>query len=98
MHNDGQILVNAASIGLTPNGSEKQDIDYDSISEGLLVSDVVFDPAEPLFLQEAQKRGANTISGIHMLVAQAALAFTSWTGMDAPLEVMDQVMKAELNS
>ena len=91
------LLVNATSIGLTPNGSDKPDIDYDSISEGLLVSDVVFDPAEPLFLQEAQKRGAKTVSGIHMLVAQAALAFTGWTGMDAPFEVMEKAMKTELS-
>ena len=90
------LLVNATSIGLAPNGSDKPDIDYDSISEGLLVSDVVFDPAESLFLQEAQKRGAKTVSGIHMLVAQAALAFTGWTGMDAPLDVMNAAMKKEL--
>ena len=90
------LLVNATSIGLTPNCGDKPDIDYDSIPANLLVSDVVFDPAEPLFLQEAQKRGARTVSGIHMLVAQAALAFTGWTGMEAPLDVMDKAMKAEL--
>lgn len=91
------LLVNATCIGLTPNNTEKPDIDYDTICEGLLVSDVVFDPAEPLFLQEAARRGARTVSGINMLVAQAALAFTGWTGMDAPLAVMDAAMKAELS-
>lgn len=90
------LLVNATCVGLTPHSSEKPDIDYDSIAPGLLVSDVVFDPAEPLFLQEAAKRGAKTVSGISMLVAQAALAFTGWTGMEAPLDVMDRAMKAEL--
>lgn len=92
------LLVNATSIGLTPNQEEKPDIDYDTIAPGLTVCDVVFDPSYPLFLQEAAKRGAVTVSGIGMLVAQAALAFTSWTGMEAPMDVMDAAMKKELNS
>ena len=90
------LLVNATSIGLTPNSSEKPDIDYSSIVPGLLVCDVVFDPAIPLFLQEAAKHGAVTVSGIGMLVAQAALAFTGWTEKEAPLDVMDAAMKKEL--
>ena len=93
---DTDLLVNATCVGLAPASNEKPDIDYDSIPAGLLVCDVVFDPAEPLFLQEAAKRGARTVSGIHMLVAQAALAFTGWTGIEAPLDVMDKAMKAEL--
>lgn len=92
------LLVNATSIGLTPNEEEKPDIDYDTIAPGLTVCDVVFDPAMPLFLQEAVKRGAVTVSGIGMLVAQAALAFTGWTGMEAPMDVMEATMKKELNS
>lgn len=92
------LLVNATSIGLTPNQEEKPDIDYDTIAPGLTVCDVVFDPSYPLFLQEAVKRGAVTVSGIGMLVAQAALAFTGWTGMEAPLDVMEAAMKKELNS
>lgn len=92
------LLVNATSIGLTPNSNQKPDVDYDTIPQGLLVSDVVFDPAQPLFLQEAAKHGAVTVSGINMLVAQAALAFTGWTGLEAPMDVMDAAMKKELST
>ena len=69
---DTDLLVNATCVGLTPNNQEMPDIDYDTIQAGMLVNDVVFDPAVPLFLQEAAKRGARTVSGINMLVAQAA--------------------------
>lgn len=93
---DTDLLVNATCVGLTPNSSEKPDIDYGSIAPGLLACDVVFDPAQTLFLQEAADRGGVTVSGIGMLVAQAALAFTGWTGMDAPVDVMDAAMKKEL--
>ena len=95
---DTDLLINATCVGLTPHAEEKPDIDYDTIAPGLTVCDVVFDPAIPLFLQEASKRGAVTVSGIGMLVAQAALAFTDWTGMEAPVDVMDAAMKKELNS
>lgn len=93
---DTDLLVNATCIGLTPNDDDKPDIDYGTIRSGLLVADVVFDPATPLFLQEAAKHGAVTVSGIGMLVAQAALAFTGWTGMEPPLDVMDAAMRQEL--
>lgn len=89
-------LINATCIGLTPNSDQTPDIDYDTIPRGILVCDVVFDPAIPLFLQESAKRGAVTVSGIGMLVAQAGLAFTGWTGLDAPMDVMDEAMKKEL--
>ena len=95
---DTDLLVNATCVGLTPNCEEKPDIDYDTVTPSMTVCDVVFDPAVPLFLQEAAKQGAKTVSGIGMLVAQAALAFTGWTGQDAPLDVMDTAMKKELNS
>ena len=92
------ILINGTCVGLHPNGHEKPDINYDTVTANMVVSDVVFNPVDPLFLQEARKRGAKTVSGIGMLVAQAALAFTGWTGMEAPMDVMDAAMKKELNS
>lgn len=94
---DTHILVNATCVGLTPHAQEKPDIDYGTVTPSMLVCDVVFDPAATLFLQEAAKQGAKTVSGIGMLVAQAALAFTGWTGMDAPVDVMDAAMRKELN-
>lgn len=93
---DTDLLVNGTCVGLSPKSQEKPDIDYRSITARMLVCDVVFDPAESLFLKEAGAQGARTVSGIQMLVAQAALAFTGWTGMEAPVDVMDQAMKKAL--
>ena len=89
------ILINATSIGFAPNILEKPDLDYDTITDGLWVSDVVFNPVEPLFLKEAQAHGARTVSGIGMLVQQAALNFTLWTGKEAPVQVMYDALKKE---
>ena len=92
------ILINGTCVGLHPNGHEKPDIDYDTIRANMFVSDVVFNPVDPLFLQEARKRGAKTVSGIGMLVQQGALNFTSWTGVEAPVDVMYKTLEAEFGA
>ncbi|MCD8214832.1 MAG: shikimate dehydrogenase [Clostridiales bacterium] len=89
------ILINATSIGLFPNIDEKPDIDYDTVTEHMVVSDVVFNPAVTEFLTAAEKRGAKTISGLGMFVCQGALNFTIWTEKEAPYEVMYQALKRE---
>ena len=61
----------------------------------MIVSDVVFNPSETHFLQEAAKRGAKTVNGLGMLACQGARNFTLWTGVEAPLEVMIDKLKEE---
>lgn len=92
-----EILINATCVGLHPNVADKPDVDYSTISANLVVSDVVFNPVDPLFLQEARARGAKTISGIGMLVQQGALNFTLWTGETAPTNVMYDTLKQEFH-
>ena len=92
---DVDILINATCVGFAPNVNEKPDIDYDSIREGLIVCDVVFNPCEPLFLKEAAKHGAVTVNGLGMLACQGALNFTLWTGKEAPLDVMENQLRKE---
>lgn len=89
------ILINATCIGLHPDSGQKPDIDYDTVRAGMVVSDVVFNPAETLFLQEAAKRGAKTVNGLGMLACQGALNFTLWTGVEAPLDVMEDTLRRE---
>jgi shikimate dehydrogenase len=90
-----EILINATSIGLFPDVNSKPDIDYDSISADMVVSDVVFNDPHTLFLQEAEKRGAGSVNGLGMLAHQGALNFKLWTGTEAPLAVMESVLKKE---
>ena len=91
------ILVNGTPIGLRPNDSQRPDIDYDTIRGGMHVCDVVFCPAQTLFLEEAQFHGAVTHSGLGMLVRQAAINFTLWTDEEAPLDVMREALERELS-
>ena len=61
----------------------------------MVVSDVVFNDPNTRFLQAAEKRGAKTINGLGMLANQGAVNFKLWTGVDAPIRLMEQVLKSE---
>ncbi len=84
------ILVNATSIGMSPYAG-KSIVPADLLRNIPVVIDVVYNPLETRLLKEAKAAGAQTISGLDMLVWQGALAFEKWTGQKAPIEIMKQV-------
>ncbi|MGI5947132.1 MAG: shikimate dehydrogenase [Lachnospiraceae bacterium] len=94
---DTEILSNATSVGLYPNTDQKPNINYDTVKDFMVVTDVIFNDPHSLFLQEAEKRGAKTINGLGMLVNQGAINFTMWTGVEAPVDVMVNTLKNEFH-
>ena len=91
------ILANATSVGLFPNTDCKPEICYDTVTDRMVVTDVIFNDPNSLFLREANARGAKTVNGLGMLVEQGALNFKLWTGVDAPVELMTEVLRKEFN-
>lgn len=89
------ILINATPVGMRPHQQELPDLDYTTITPGMLAADVAFDPADTQFLARCADRGARCINGLGMLACQGALNFTLWTGQEAPLEVMFQALARE---
>jgi len=88
------ILVNATSVGMTPNIDETP-VPRNLLKPGLVVFDIVYNPIKTRLLREAEAAGAETISGVDMFVWQGALAFEKWTGQKAPLDLMKrEVIKA----
>jgi 3-dehydroquinate dehydratase / shikimate dehydrogenase len=88
------LVVNTTPVGTWPNISA-------SPMEGVpfrarLVYDLVYNPEETAFLQRARAAGADTLSGLDMLVWQAALQLRAWTGEDPPIEVMRRAAQARL--
>lgn len=90
------ILVNATSVGLYPDTS-KANIDYSTLTSGMVVCDVIPNPPQTPFLKEAAKRGCKTLDGFSMLVNQGAISFKMWTGVDAPINVMRNALANEFN-
>ena len=88
------ILVNATSVGMSPNVGETL-VTSDLIESGLIVFDIVYNPLKTKLQREAEYAGSETIGGLDMLVWQGALAFERWTGRKAPVEVMrEEAIKA----
>jgi shikimate dehydrogenase len=81
------ILVNATSTGMSPNIDETP-VTADLIKPTFIVFDIVYNPNKTRLLREAEVAGAETISGLEMLLWQGALAFELWTGVKAPVELM----------
>ena len=84
---NADILVNATSIGMTPH-IDQMPLDSDLLRAELVVFDIVYNPIKTRLVREAEAAGAETISGVEMLVWQGVLAFEKWTGQKAPVELM----------
>ena len=84
---DADILVNATSMGMSPDAGVSP-VPASLLRPGLAVFDVVYSPLKTQLLAEAEAAGAETIGGIDMLTWQGALAFSLWTGREAPVELM----------
>ena len=59
----------------------------------MVVCDVIPNPPRTRFLVMAEERGATTLDGLGMLVYQGAIAFTMWTGREAPTDVMHRALR-----
>ena len=91
-----EVLVNSTSIGLFPNVTQKPDIEYASLTNDMVVCDVIPNPPRTPFLQKAEAAGAKTLDGLGMLVGQGAIGLKMWTGMDAPVSVMRAALEKVL--
>lgn len=85
------VFINTTSVGTFPEVDEIP-IDSSLLNEKLVVCDVIYNPKKTKLLQEAEKLGCKTMSGIGMVVYQGAEAFELWTGKKAPIELMFDVV------
>lgn len=84
------IVVNTTSVGMGSDPS--MPCDPALLHGGQIVVDIVYDPLETAWLAAVREAGIEAHNGLSMLVHQAAIAFTHWTGVDAPVSVMRSVV------
>jgi shikimate dehydrogenase len=89
------LVVNTTSAGMWPEVNSVP-LPTTWLQEGQWVYDLVYNPLETRFLQEARQRGCCTVSGLEMLLYQGAAAFTLWTGKTAPVPVMAAALREAL--
>lgn len=93
------LVVNATSVGMA--GTPQADavlLDVRRLRPGQVVADLVYHPLRTPLLVAARERGAVAVTGLGMLIHQAAHAFRLWTAEDPPLEVMSAAALASLKS
>ena len=73
------VAVNATTVGMVDPGMT---IDVERLPPDATVFDLVYVPAETRLLAAARARGLRAANGSEMLVAQAAIAFERWTGVE----------------
>jgi 3-dehydroquinate dehydratase / shikimate dehydrogenase len=89
-------LINCTSVGMHPNMDENP-IHPSFLKPGLVVMDAVYTPEQTLLIKEARNRGCHVLTGVDMFVRQAALQFELFTGRQAPVELMREVVQRALS-
>jgi shikimate dehydrogenase len=93
------LVVNATPVGMRNGdpdesaaaptaGAASSLLDPARLGPGQVLVDLVYHPTTTPLVEVARRRGVSAVNGVGMLVHQAALAFTLWTGEDAPLAAM----------
>lgn len=85
------ILINATSVGMAPS-SDESIIDKKLLNLHLTVMDLVTNPKNTLLLKYAQVKKCQIVYGERMLFWQAVLKFKLFTGVEAPVKVMEKVL------
>jgi shikimate dehydrogenase len=83
-------IIQATPIGMYPHCEAMPLLAIDKIKEAAVVCDLIYNPVTTKLLERSAAAGHPVLSGLSMLVEQAALAFEYWTGQAAPRQMMVQ--------
>ncbi len=88
-------VINATSIGLY-DPDARLAVDVSSLTPGMVVADVVFNPPRSRLLRDGEQRGCKTVDGLGMLVNQGVVGVQYWTGIEPDAAVMRQALETAL--
>lgn len=89
--NEADIIINATPVGMYPEINNTL-VPVTLLLPKLTVMDIVTNPKETKLLKDAQKVGCKIIYGDRMLLWQAVEKFKLFTGKDAPVKIMEEVL------
>ncbi|WP_160034604.1 shikimate dehydrogenase [Paenibacillus sp. An7] len=81
------IIINTTSVGMHPHLHETP-IEQDALPEGIVVSDLIYNPLETKLLSIAKEKKCIIHGGFGMFIYQGAIAFEHWFGIPAPVHAM----------
>jgi shikimate dehydrogenase len=72
------LVVNTTPLGTYPDVNTFPALPYERFHSGQIAFDLVYNPAETMFLKQAKAGGATIVNGYEMLVGQAEAAWEIW--------------------
>ena len=90
-----ELLVNATPVGMSATRDQSL-ISAQQLRKSMVVLDMVYRPLETRLLEDAATAGSTCVSGLEMLLHQGVVQFETWTGHEAPVEVMRQALAESL--
>eukprot|EP00899_Mesostigma_viride_P021194 jgi/Mesvir1/29076/Mv18382-RA.1 len=91
------VFVNASPVGMVPNVHESP-VPKSALAGYSVVFDAVYNPMYTQLLKDAQEMGATAVTGVDMFVGQAAEQFRLFTGLEAPVDLMEKVVVDSLTA
>ena len=88
------VLVDCTPVGMGAGAAaaEVVDVDLSALSPAAVICDLNPERLDTAFLRLARGRGHRTLGGLGMLARQGAAGFRAWTGVEAPLAVMEAAL------
>ncbi|MGE3819154.1 MAG: shikimate dehydrogenase [Isosphaeraceae bacterium] len=90
------VIVNCTPVGMHPNVDDTPVPPAAFSRKGMVAFDTVYHPENTMFLKLAKERECLTVTGVDMFIHQAAHQFKLYTGQDAPLDLMREVVRRRL--
>ncbi|MDR2472976.1 MAG: shikimate dehydrogenase [Tannerella sp.] len=72
------VIVNTTPLGMYPHTEACPDIPYEYLTDNHILYDLIYNPAETLFLQKGKAHKATIKNGLEMLHLQALKAWHIW--------------------
>ncbi len=85
---DFDVVINTTPLGTRGAFESETPATAEQLHGARITYDLVYNPAQTIFLREAESAGCQTINGLPMLVAQAAAQWRLWTKLDAEVETL----------
>jgi len=95
---DADVVINATSIGLFPDGNAELPLDMQTLLPRMVVADVIPNPPRTRLVRAASEKGCRVIDGLGMLVNQGVIGVKYWTGVDPDPSVMRAALEKVFGS
>lgn len=79
---NSEIIINTTSCGMYPQTDLCPIQCIDALKKSHYVYDLIYNPSKTKFLSLAEERGCKISNGLGMLIYQAIISFTIWSGFE----------------